>query len=221
MREPTAPSLDTVALRYAARDLPPAEAAAFEARLAADQDAREALAEAVRLSAAALGQEPPAPHGSFRALIRERVRAWYPGWLSRRAYRGHPLVWAGVGAAAIAAVALVGLQLAATHPPPAVAQAHAPPPVVPVATPIPAGDAVAPAPPRDAVAADESPATGACDSTDMNLKAAEIWADLSTPDHVGKAHDDEARWRQRLRDLQSTYPVHPVRLGAAPDAPNH
>lgn len=216
MREPSAPSLDTVALRYAARDLPPAEAAAFEARLAADQDAREALAEAVRLSAAALGQEPPAPHQSFRSLIRERLRPWYPGWLSRRAYRGHPLVWAGVGAAA---VALVGLQLAAPDAPPStVAQAHTPPPVAPVLAPAPAGVAVAPAPPRDTVPAEDSPAPGACDSTDMNLKAAEIWADLSTPDHVGKAHDDETRWRQRLRDLQTSYPVRP---GAAPDAPNH
>ena len=66
------PKLAT-ALRYAARTLPAAEAAAFEAQLAGDQSAREALAEAVRLSAAALGQDPPTPHRSFRAMINERL----------------------------------------------------------------------------------------------------------------------------------------------------
>jgi hypothetical protein len=29
---------------------------------------------------------------------------------------------------------------------------------------------------------------------------AEIWADLSTPDQIEKLHDDEQRWRQKLRD---------------------
>ena len=63
------PTLQATALRYAARDLTASEAAAFEARLANDQDARDALAEAVRLSAAAIGQRPPAPRPSLRALV--------------------------------------------------------------------------------------------------------------------------------------------------------
>ena len=29
---------------------------------------------------------------------------------------------------------------------------------------------------------------------------AEIWADLSTADQVEKLHDDEQKWRQKLRD---------------------
>src|SRR5215470_11557103 len=98
------PTLQTTALRYAAGDLSPAEVAAFEARLAEDQDARDALAEAVRLSAAAIGQEPPAPHPSFRAAIRAR--------LNLRAYRGHPLAWVGAGATAVAACTLLALALA-------------------------------------------------------------------------------------------------------------
>ncbi|MBM3981596.1 MAG: hypothetical protein FJ304_15225, partial [Planctomycetes bacterium] len=64
------PTLQATALRYAADDLAPAERAAFEARLADDQDAREAVAEAVRLSAAALGAPAPAPHPSVRAALR-------------------------------------------------------------------------------------------------------------------------------------------------------
>ncbi|MBX9580133.1 MAG: hypothetical protein K2X87_07470, partial [Gemmataceae bacterium] len=60
MPEPTADplALEALALRYAAGRLSPAAAAAFEARLETDQAARDALAEAVQLSAAALGQEP-------------------------------------------------------------------------------------------------------------------------------------------------------------------
>src|SRR5260221_14464201 len=89
-------------MRFAAGDLPPRETAAFEVRLAGEQSARDALAEAVRLSAAALGQDAPAPDRTFRAMIRERLlRSWYPGWLARRAYRGHPLAWAGAGAAIV------------------------------------------------------------------------------------------------------------------------
>src|SRR5262249_58633732 len=107
-------ALQAQALRYAAGDLLPAEAEAFEARLATDQAARDAVAEAVRLSAAALGQDPPAPDRSFRALIRERLFArWVPGWLTRRAYRGHPLAWAGLGAVVVALTAGAPVHLAA------------------------------------------------------------------------------------------------------------
>ena len=85
MREPRPdPSvLEATALRYAARDLSPAQCEAFEARLAGDQSARDALAEAVRLSAAALGRGSPPPDRGLRSLIRERiqgVQAFY-GWM--------------------------------------------------------------------------------------------------------------------------------------------
>ena len=68
-----------------------------------DQDARDALAEAVRLSAAALASTPPAPDRAFRAAIRERLVGWTPAVARRRAYRGHPVAWAALGAAAVAA----------------------------------------------------------------------------------------------------------------------
>ena len=214
MPEPTPRALEATALRYAARDLPPADAAAFEARLAYDQDAREALAEAVRLSAAALGQEPPAPHRSFRAIIRDRLRpltGWVSGWPARRAYRGHPLAWAGTGAAVVAAVILAAGPFDVDEPDPT--RAASPPIAAIPATPrspAPAG----PVPPRQLAAAPvdrDTVATvdggSAGGGTDEAARRAEIWAELSTPEHVEKAHDDDARWRQRLKDLHAGRPT--------------
>jgi hypothetical protein len=191
---PTKPdplALQATALRYAAGELPPGDSAAFEARLADDQDARDALAEAVRLSAAALGQEPPAPDRTFRAMIRERLRpvsAWWAGWLARRAYRGHPLTWAGLGAGTVAAATLLGLHLAengrVATPALAAPRPHDPP--APPSRTTPARPAIAPDP--RPVARDD----------DTALKTAEIWAELSTPEHVEKTHDEELRRRQRM-----------------------
>jgi hypothetical protein len=67
------PSLQSTALRYAANDLPPAEAEAFEDRLGTDQDARDALEEAVRLSSAAVGQRAPEPDPAVGATGRARL----------------------------------------------------------------------------------------------------------------------------------------------------
>lgn len=185
------PTLAATALRYAANDLPPADAAAFEARLAAEQEAREALAEAVRLSAAALGVDAPAPDSSFRALIRDRLRplaAWMPRWLARRAYRGHPLAWAALGAVVIGGATLAGLRLA---DPPAIT---APTPPSTAALPEPA------TPMRSVVAS----------APEQHAQTeAEIWAELSTPDHVEKDHHDELKWRHRMRDLHVLHPARP------------
>lgn len=112
-RNPPAPGLAVLALRYAAGDLPAGERDAFELRLAVEQSARDALAEAIRLSASALGQAPPTPSSAVRAGVRERL---FPTWLTRlfprRSYRGHPAAWAGLGGGVTAAVALVWLSLA-------------------------------------------------------------------------------------------------------------
>src|SRR4051812_40747615 len=103
-------TLQATALRYAAGDLSPTETAAFEAQLADDQDARDALSEAVRLSAAAIGQKPLRPHPSLRALLRARL-TW-------GGYRG-PLVWSAMGGATVAICTLIGLSLAEDAKPPA------------------------------------------------------------------------------------------------------
>jgi anti-sigma-K factor RskA len=174
------PTLSSTALRYAAGDLSPADCAAFEVRLASEQEARDAVAEAIRLSAAALHQPPPAPDPSFREAIRERLLGLTPGWLRRRAYRGHPITWTALGAVVVAACTVIGLALADRS------ETHETPLVV-TPTPAPA--------PRAMVA--QAPIEAEPDDADS---VAEIWADLSTPDQIEKLHDDEQKWRQKLRD---------------------
>jgi len=103
---PADAELSVAALRYAAGDMTPAEAEAFEARLGSDQTARDALAEAVRLSAAASGAPEPTPDPLARKAVAERL---HPTWLTRlfprRPYRGHPAVWTGLGGVVAAMVA--------------------------------------------------------------------------------------------------------------------
>lgn len=198
------PALQATALRYAAGDLTPAEAGAFEERLADDQAARDALSEAVRLSAAALGQKPPCPHPAFRAVLRARL-----GW---ERYRRRPIAWAGTGVAAVAVCALVGLALVdRTDPPARAAEPSAP--SAHLTEPLPAPDEFEAglAPHETAPVAFEQPAP-ACGS-EPHRSVAEIWADLSTSEHVEKARDDELRWRQKMRDF-----THPA-VASRADAP--
>ncbi|VTU01183.1 unnamed protein product [Gemmataceae bacterium] len=208
------PALQAAALRYAAGDLSPGEAAAFEARLAGDQDARDALSEAVRLSAACLGQAPPEPHASFRAAIRERLAGWCPAWLARRAYRGHPASWSALGASVVVACGLVGVSLAERKRPPAPAAALAPA-VAPPAPGEPAPAATDPAPaPRDAepVAVSAALAPASCGG-ETGPSVAELWAQMSTPDSVEKAHEDEMRWRNRYGTATAGVPGRPPAAG--------
>lgn len=116
MREP---SLQSTALRYAANDLPPAEAEAFEDRLGTDQDARDALAEAVRLSSAAVGQRAPEPDPAVRAATRARLD------LAGRRVRA--ALWAGAGALALAGCLVATAELSGRAAPDAPA---APAPLV-------------------------------------------------------------------------------------------
>ncbi|MFO0822865.1 MAG: hypothetical protein U0792_07060 [Gemmataceae bacterium] len=192
------PTLQTTALRYAAGDLNPNESAEFELLLADDQAARDALSEAVRLSAAALGQAPPTPHHTFRAAIRDRLSGWCPSWLRRGAYRGHPLVWSSLGAAVVFACTIVGLSFD-TEPEPA---AKTP---VAVSTPAPHAPSavaaeVAPAPRETETFAAVSTGSAACGESATHtptVSIAELWAELSTPEHAEKTHDEELRWRHR------------------------
>ncbi|MBA4190990.1 MAG: hypothetical protein C0467_23640 [Planctomycetaceae bacterium] len=188
------PTLQTTALRYAAGDLDVREATAFEMRLADDQEARDALSEAVRLSAAALGQAPPTPHLTFRAAIRDRLSGWCPEWLARRAYRGHPLAWSALGAVALAACALVGVSLAERKPLPTQPVSSAmTPPGLDTRTAF-ADPDTAPMPREAEAFVVATPAT--CGETPTQ-SVAELWAQLSTPDHVEKTHDEEMRWRHK------------------------
>ncbi|MCX8138422.1 MAG: hypothetical protein WHU94_14570 [Thermogemmata sp.] len=193
------------ALRYAAGELSPIEAAAFEARLASDPAAREAVAEAVRLSAAVLHCPPPAPDASFRAAACERLlHPRRPRWLSRRAYPGHPLLWAALGAATITAFALLLTLIPRPAPSPI------PNPAQPASSP---DSAAAPDSPLSSTALsarrDEEPpsatavAARSAPNTEEDhppVSVAELWADMSTPERVEKTRDEELRWRQKLRE---------------------
>jgi hypothetical protein len=200
--------LQNLALRYAASELNPVETAAFEARLGKDQDAREALSEAVRLSAAALRQAPLTPNPSLRAKIRERLIGWYPIWLARREYRGHPLAWAGFGALAVATCTVLGLSLTeretisttnGTSTLSAGASSISPTAIAPEPRAAePESMAIAPAP-RDQTTAPIAPPS--CNEPGVNPSVAEIWAALSTPDHIEKDHEEELKWRQKIREI--------------------
>lgn len=205
------PALQATALRYAAGDLSPDEVATFEARLADDQDARDALAEAVRLSAAAIGQSAPKPHASFRATLRARI-SW-------ERYQGRPLAWAGAGAAVVAVCTLVGLSLANRNAP------RAPERAVRVAPAVPAFEV--PPPPKEpdvlpdareplVPAAAEPSAPAACGGGEPHRSVAEIWADLSTPEHVEKTRDDEARLRHKMHSLAHPHHVSTANKADAP-----
>lgn len=191
MRDST---LAATALRYAAGDLSPTEVEAFERLLAENQDARDALSEAVRLSAAALGRPSPAPDRSSRARVRARLGLTYRG----------PLTWSALGAAVVAAAALAAVYAADRAAPlddaPAVPAATDVPPLVRHDVPA----------PSDTIATADTP-----DAPDER-SVAEIWADLSSHDGVEKAHDDEMRWRQKMRDRSNP---HHVSASAKADGP--
>jgi hypothetical protein len=149
--------LSLTALKYAAGDMGSVDEAAFELKLASDPEAREALSEAVRLSAAAVGQ-PVLPDPLFRESILERAkpsRTLIGRLFARRPYRGHPLTWTATGASLTATAAFA--VWAGTPAPRTVApMTTAMPDQVVVVTPAPA---TAPKPPETQLPAD--PMTGA------------------------------------------------------------
>lgn len=94
--------LALLALLYSSGELEGEEAAAFEARLAVDQEARDALAQAVQLSLTAAG-ERCAPDAVWREETKKRLMQRASLWqrlAGPRVYRGHPAVWSIFGAAA-------------------------------------------------------------------------------------------------------------------------
>ena len=88
--------LALLALLYSSGELEGAEAVAFEARLAVDQEARDAVAQAVQLSLTAAG-ERCAPDAAWREETKSRLLQRASLWqrlAGPRVYRGHPAVWA-------------------------------------------------------------------------------------------------------------------------------
>lgn len=94
---PTPTHLAAAAMLYASGEMEPTEAGAFEARLALDQEAREALAEAVFLLTPMANGRMPKLEASYRQRVRRR---WKAQRASRQYGRLRPLFWALTGAAA-------------------------------------------------------------------------------------------------------------------------
>jgi hypothetical protein len=158
-----------LALLYAGGELEEAEAAQFEQRLAADQQAREALAQAVPL-AMPPGQ-PLLPDPAYRRRVHRRLRRPWGWLLQRRSYPGHPLLWSSAGAAAAVLLTTLTFLLG-----------------MPASPPVAAGPQPAPAAAREGEAPAEPP-----DRADV----ANAWARLHTTDHVARAHDEEMRRKSR------------------------
>jgi anti-sigma factor RsiW len=159
----TVQPLAVQALLYASGGLAEADAAAFERRLAADQAACEALAQAVPLALALRGQPVAPPDPAYRARVRQR--------LLRPAFRGHPALWAGLGAAA-AVLVMLGLGTMARLPP-------RPPPGLSASSTL------------------VGPANREAETASV---MADVWAELQTPEHLLKAHDEEMRRRGRAEE---------------------
>ena len=136
----------------------------------------------MRLSAAALDESAPGPNRGFRRAVRTRL-------ISRLS----PIAWAGIGAGTVAAATLFAVQLTDRS----VAQVET------LAGRSAMAPAMAPEPRPLAmpVAKVDEPEAPAENPEDMR-KAAEIWAELSTPDHDEKTHDDEAKLQQRFKNLR-------------------
>jgi anti-sigma-K factor RskA len=95
-------AIDALALLYASGVLEDKAAAAFEQRLGEDQAARETLCQAVQLLHVLCLQPAVEPNPAYREEVRRRLRQQRP----RNRYRGHPLLWAILGAAAAAVLLL-------------------------------------------------------------------------------------------------------------------
>jgi hypothetical protein len=165
-------ALAVQAFLYANGDLDGPAQAAFEDRLAVDQATRDALAQAVPLLSVLGGKLPPRPDPAYRQRVRDRLQGGWWRWLTgRRTYRGHPLLWTALGAAASLLLVLGWWRLT----PAAVA---APGPV-----------ALQPTPETGTVAEPEYLVT--------TIEVAETWADLDHLEHLTKARDEEMRRKIR------------------------
>lgn len=197
----TFPNPDSVlafeALLYASGELGADELKAFEARLASDQSAREALGQAVQLTMS-LNGEVVRPNPGWRQQAKARLLQ--PAALSfrdkaaeRRGYRGHPLIWILSGAAAALLLVSVALPRPSVQVPgtPTIAQARPEHKAAPVEK-----DKVE-APDEQLPPSEVGTELVAFSPTD---EEAYFWAKLHNTDHLAKAHSEETRRQLRIEE---------------------
>jgi hypothetical protein len=166
-------NLDALALLYANGEMDAAQAADFERLLGEDQRAREALCLAVELAKTLDGLPTPQPNAAYRSRVRQRLQT--QGFLLKlasRRYRGHPAVWAALGAAAaFLGVVLTNGWLAPA--PPHAEQMYA-------AAPTPAPEQVV------------QPALG---------ETALIWSEIPKHDRMNRLREEDQRRKTRTDDV--------------------
>jgi len=173
-----------LAFLYASQELDASESAAFEQRLSTDQEAREALAQAVQISVPLTMPGSAGPNPSYREKVRQRLQpSWWRRLLAPRPHRGHPLVWGALGAALAASVVFLLLfnreQEYRT-----------------VQVPVIVGmDRTAAGPQHE----DRKEGIVEVSAEGMGDMAS-VWAELSNPDHVNQAVDGEHKRRSRQED---------------------
>lgn len=178
---PIDPGLTAQALLYANGELEGAEAEAFEKRLGDEQQAREALCQAVQLTQTVGGWEAPKPDPAYRDRVRAQLLAalsssrprWWRTALRPRLYRGHPMAWLLAGA--VAACLMLFLT----------------PGKIPIA-PVPQPEAVADNGAR-------SPRAGQS-SEQPHAAMGKVWAELHSIDHLERVRAEETRRKQRLEE---------------------
>jgi hypothetical protein len=185
--------LTTLAFLYANGELEGADAEAFEKRLCTDQEAREALSQAVLLTQTVDGCEAPRPDPGYRDRVRQQLLPNLPpaGWravLRPQVYRGHPAVWLLTGALAGSLLLFFITSKKPADPSPRRAVVNEPQANLPPPRPrLPQFRPTRPAP---------APTKGAM---------AEVWAELHTCSHLERVRAEEARRKQRLEVRRSAH----------------
>jgi hypothetical protein len=187
---------------FAAGELDGLAAAGFEAQLATDPAAQEALIQAVALHELLTGPPRP-PRKDYRAVVRQQVtarRSWWNRLAGRRISTGHPAAWGLLGAAA---AALLFLVLPSGAP-------DLPPPVDSASLPVVGVVAV---PPEPAVVGEEETTVviAVPEPESATDNPAEVWADLTNMDHLQRAHEEHMRRRTRSTERPGSSLTNPQR----------
>jgi len=181
------------ALLYAGNELDRDAAELFEERLATDQAARDALANAMQLTLLVAGR-PTKPDPQYREEVRSRFS--HPSWWGRfwkpRIRRGPALAWVAVGgiaaSVAIACWPIQPLPSPVTEPVVIEVVERLPEPTIEAVVPI--------AVPTEQVA-DATPIP--TPMGDMTSDAAAMWEEMSNSDHLQRVQEEELR-RRAARD---------------------